>query len=58
MRVRLPRGPEKDEWHCWFAWRPVLTDADDRLLIVWLEWVERRSLGRGHFSGTLIWDYR
>jgi hypothetical protein len=31
-----------EEWHRWFAWRPVISLEDDR--IFWLCFVERRQV--------------
>ena len=41
-------------WHCWFAWRPVLT-VDGRF--AWLRWIwRRRYQTKAYLDGpTLEW---
>lgn len=42
----------KEEWHTWFAWKPV---AISKWSMVWLETIERR-LVIGQFDSW--WKYR
>lgn len=51
-------GPDLDEryrrleqWHRWFAWRPVRVASHD---CRWLEWIERK----GTFYFEWRWEYR
>jgi hypothetical protein len=37
-----------EEWHRWFAWRPVRISPTE---ICWLEWVERKCTYNGNWAG-------
>ena len=39
MKIQLKPRKNIEDWHPWFAWRPVLTE---NRLWVWLQTVERR----------------
>jgi hypothetical protein len=54
MRWRAHEFRDNEDWHKWFAWRPVVVDGR----WVWLETVERK-LTYPHSIGGFIWrDYR
>jgi hypothetical protein len=53
-----PDWPEKkaalEQWHRWFAWRPIRIDSHD---CRWLEMIERR--GELHaFAGEGWWEWK
>jgi len=37
---RFDRNKRMEQWHRWFAWRPVRVDG---LTLVWMEYVMRRE---------------
>jgi hypothetical protein len=45
------RWADSQEWHRWFAWRPVAIDDE----YAWLEWIERK---RVVIPWHYWWDYR
>lgn len=47
------RDRRKQEWHLWFAWRPVRVASGE---CRWLEYVERKGSFWCTYSGS-GWDY-
>jgi hypothetical protein len=46
------RRKAREQWHSWFAWRPVRVEMDG----VWLETVERRYFDCAFYRSP--WEYR
>jgi hypothetical protein len=45
-----------EQWHPWFAWRPIRVDSKH---CVWLEWMERKGRENTGYGGPwMYWDYR
>ena len=42
------------DWHPWFAWHPIRINRT----AVWLETVERKSIGWDDYNSHHVWDYR
>jgi hypothetical protein len=53
MRFLDPKQDTREQWHRWFAWRPVrLRSGNGRFgPVVWLEWIERRLEFFAGFGG-------
>lgn len=45
----IKRDRRREQWHPWFAWRPVRVDART---CIWLEMIERKGARSGD------WTYR
>lgn len=54
------REVKPPEWSRWFAWYPVHTGPvciQGGATVIWLEWVERKSLGMDR-GGAEVFEYR
>lgn len=55
MRWAVREQFDTEQWHAWFAWRPVKIAGK----WVWLETIERRSVWIAcHPCGEIEWEYR
>lgn len=58
MRWKANPRVDVDQWHVWFAWHPVRTQAGQ---IVWMESVMRRRTeragGRPYGGYVDLWEY-
>lgn len=52
VETMAERQARLSEWHLWFAWCPVVTDAG----VVWLETVWRRGVAWFGYE-PLRWEY-
>jgi len=52
--TRKEKKKLEEEWHDWFAWRPIRVGSDECL---WFETVERRLLGVS-WEGIRVYEYR
>lgn len=53
--TRTERMASKEEWHDWFAWRPVAVGSHDWR---WMEKVDRKGeYSVGCASGFVHWDW-
>lgn len=53
--MRWDRNHHLQQWHSWFAWRPVRTEDGDW---VWLERVQRAYVIPGGNDPWPYWAYR
>lgn len=45
-----------EQWHPWFAWRPIRIAPTE---CVWMEWIERKGRHEYSYGGpSWYWDYR
>lgn len=61
MQFFNPRKDPREEWHLWFAWRPVRLRPGDGSAqpVAWLEWIDRRCEYVAGYDGAYrFWYYR
>ena len=52
----IKRTRRLEQWHPWFAWRPIRVDART---CVWLEFIERKGIRQYSYGGPgWCWSYR
>ena len=49
----IKRDRRRQQWHPWFAWRPVRVDART---CIWLETIERKGIREYGYGGS-VWDW-